>query len=119
MDKIKNFIARNHQKLIIISTIFLLIIGILNLFFVFVVRVTSNDECLWIPKGNEIYFEKVKVDGVTWKAGIRNGDQLISISKEKITDVFVAQSLLNKVKGGNMLIILLRKGVRKLKQRYM
>ena len=101
MNKLKNFIARNRQKLIIISTIFLLIIGIFNLFFVFVVRVTSNDECLWIPKGKEIFFDKVKVNGVTWNGGIRNGDQLISINKVKITDVFVAQSILNKVKAGD------------------
>ena len=78
MNKLKNFIARNRQKLIIISTIFLFIIGIFNFFFVYVKHVTSNDECLWVPKKNGIIFDKVKVNGVTWNAGIRNGDQLIS-----------------------------------------
>jgi sigma-B regulation protein RsbU (phosphoserine phosphatase) len=114
MDKIKNLIARNRQKLIIISAIFLLIIGIFNLFFVFVVRVTSNDECLWIPKGKEIFFDKVKVNGVTWNGGIRNGDQLISINKVKITDVFVAQGILNKVKGGDYAEYTFKKGAKEI-----
>jgi phosphoserine phosphatase RsbU/P len=109
MDKIKNFIARNRQKLIIISAIFLFIIGILNFFFVYVVRVTSNDECLWIPKQQGIFFDKVKVNGVTWNAGIRNGDQLISINKEKIISDLSAQRILNKVKAGNYAEYVFRK----------
>src|ERR1035437_9417243 len=110
MDKIKNLIARNRQQLIIVSAIFLLLIGILNLFFVFVARATSNDECLWVPGKKGVFFDKVKVNGVTWNAGIRNGDQLISINKEKITDVFVAQSILNKVKGGDYAHYTFKKG---------
>src|ERR1035437_7837584 len=110
MDKIKNFIARNRQKLIIISAIFLFIIGILNFFFVYAVRVTSNDECLWVPGKKGIFFDKVKVNGVTWNAGIRDGDQLISINKEKITDVFVAQNILKKVKAGDYAEYTFKKG---------
>jgi phosphoserine phosphatase RsbU/P len=110
MDKLKNIIARNRQKLIIISAVFLLILGIINIIFVFAVRVTSNDECLWIPKKNGIFFDKVKVNGVTWNAGIRDGYELISINKEKIKDVFVAQSILNKVKAGNYAEYIFKKG---------
>src|ERR1035437_6543292 len=110
MDKIKNLIARNRQKLNIISAIFLLLIGLLNLFFVFEVRATSNDECLWVPEKNGIFFDKVKIIGVTWNAGIRNGDQLISINKKNITDVFVAQTILNKVKSGNYADYIFKKG---------
>ena len=82
MDKLKTFIARNRQKLIIISTIFLVIVGLANFFMVYVVHVTANDECLWLDKKEGIFFDKVKVNGVTWAAGIRNGDQLISINKK-------------------------------------
>ena len=110
MNKIKNLIARNRQKLIILSAIILFIIGMLNIFFVYTVRVTSNDECLWVPEKKGVFFDKVKVNGVTWNAGIRNGDQLISINKEKITDVFVAQSILNKVKGGDYAHYTFKKG---------
>ena len=110
MDKLKNIIARNRQKLIIISAVLLLIIGITNIIFVFAIRVTSNDECLWIPKKNGIFFDNVKVNGVTWNAGIRDGYELISINKEKIKDVFVAQSILNKVKAGNYAEYTFKKG---------
>jgi len=110
MDKIKTFIARNRQKLIIISTIFLLIMGIANFFLVYVVRPTSNDECLWIPKNNGIFFDKVKVGGVTWNVGVRNGDQLISINKNNITGTFQAQAILNNVKGGDFAEYTFKKG---------
>jgi hypothetical protein len=110
MDKLKNIIARNRQNLIIISAILLLIIGAINIFLVYAVRVTSNDECLWIPEKKGIFFDKVKVNGVTWNAGIRNGDQLISINKEKITDVFVAQKILNKVRSGDYANYTFKKG---------
>jgi serine phosphatase RsbU (regulator of sigma subunit) len=101
MDKLKTFIARHRQKLIIISTIFLLIIGIVNFFFVYVVRTSSNDECLWIEQKTGIFFDKVKVGGVTWAVGVRNGDQLISINKQIIKTDLQAQTILNKVKGGD------------------
>jgi sigma-B regulation protein RsbU (phosphoserine phosphatase) len=77
---------------------------------VFTVRATSNDECLWVPEKNEIFFDKVKVNGVTWNAGIRDGDQLISINKEKITDVLKAQNILNKVNGGDYAHYTFKKG---------
>jgi sigma-B regulation protein RsbU (phosphoserine phosphatase) len=110
MDKIKNLIARNRQKLNIISAIFLLIIGTLNFIYVYGVRPTSNDECLWVPKKQGVFFDKVKVNGVTWNAGVRNGDQLISINKEKITGDLQAQRILNKVKAGDFAEYTFKKG---------
>ncbi|MDR3665883.1 MAG: SpoIIE family protein phosphatase, partial [Ignavibacteriaceae bacterium] len=110
MDKLKNIIARNRQKLIIISAIFLLIIGITSIIYVFAIRVKSNDECLWIPGEKGIFFDKVKVYGVTWNAGIRDGDQLISINKIKIKDIFVAQTILDSVKGGDYANYIFKKG---------
>jgi sigma-B regulation protein RsbU (phosphoserine phosphatase) len=76
--------------------------------------VTSNDECLWVPEKKGIFFDKVKVNGVTWNAGIRNGDQLISINKKNITDVFVAQSILNKVKSGDYADYTFKKGAKEI-----
>ena len=49
----------------------------------------------------QYYFETVKVNGVTYNAGIRNGDELLEINGIPIKDVFVAQSILNKVKSGD------------------
>lgn len=104
MTSIKTFIARQRQSLIILSTIILLIIQIINLIFVTNVNVTSNDECLWVvkngKKSGEIFFDKVKVKGVTWNAGIRNGYQLLAINGEKLSNTMRAQQILNKVPSG-------------------
>lgn len=66
----------------------------------------SNDECLWIPEkdsnGNlQIKFDMVKEGGVTWNAGIRNGDILLKINKEKLESTYHAQFILNKLEKGD------------------
>ncbi len=77
-----------------------------QLYFVIAVRVTSNDECYWIPKkvsadSVAIYFDLVKVEGVTWEAGIRDGDQLIAINGEVLYSTKQATIILNKVESGD------------------
>lgn len=66
---------------------------------------TSNDECLWVPvmQGDSTAFKfgTVKVNGVTWNAGIRNGDYLLAINGKKIGNTSQAQIILNKVEGGH------------------
>jgi sigma-B regulation protein RsbU (phosphoserine phosphatase) len=84
----------------------LLIVAIINIYFALYVRVTSNDECLWIPEqvapdSIEVFIEKVKIEGVSWKAGIRNDDRLIAINGKKITSTTEAQIILNKVNEGH------------------
>ena len=85
MNSIKNIFLKYRQKLIVGFSIALIAVVVVNIYFVLEVKVTSNDECYWIPKkvsadSVAIYFDIVKVEGVTWEAGIRNGDQLIAIS---------------------------------------
>lgn len=48
-----------------------------------------------------IEFQSVKLDGVAYNAGIRNGDQLLEISGVKIVDVLKAQEILNRVAEGS------------------
>jgi sigma-B regulation protein RsbU (phosphoserine phosphatase) len=67
-----------------------------------------------MPNKQGIFFDKVKVNGVTWNAGIRDGDELISINKEKINDVFVAQTILDKVNGGEYAHYTFKKGDREI-----
>ena len=88
IQHIKNFFEKNQKGVVIISFILLFCIGLVNFSFIFVVNATSNDECIWEPQKARkdtviILFDRVKVDGVTWKAGIRDGDQLIAINKIK------------------------------------
>jgi serine phosphatase RsbU (regulator of sigma subunit) len=80
--------------------------AIIELYFVFFVRVSSNDECLWQPKQDSlgkpiIVFELVKINGVAWNAGIRDGDQFLAINNKKFTDVFSAQAILNSIPAGH------------------
>jgi len=115
MQTIKIFFERNQKGIIIISFISLFCIGLINFYFVFAVNATSNDECLWVPKEIKkdsvaIVFDKVKVNGVAWKAGIRNGDQLIAIKNIKIHDTFAAQRILNKFKKGQFADYTIKKG---------
>src|SRR3989337_4302377 len=105
MQSIKNFFEKNQKGVIIISFILLFCIGIVNFSFIFVVNATSNDECLWEPQKARkdsviILFDKVKVNGVAWKAGIRDGDQLIAIKKIKLSNIYEAQRILNNYKSG-------------------
>jgi serine phosphatase RsbU (regulator of sigma subunit) len=105
MALIKGIYSKHREKFIIGLSVLLILLAVIELYFVLVVRVTSNDECLWKPetdKQNSAYivFESVKVNGVTWAAGIRNGDHLLEINHHVLTDVFAAQEILDKVKAG-------------------
>ncbi len=105
MDKIKNIFLKNRQKLIAAASTVILIIAVINIYFTLYINVTSNDECLWVPKQIsedriEVYFDFVKVNGVTWNAGIRDGDRLVAINGKKIKNQLEAQVILNKVNEG-------------------
>ncbi len=105
MDPVKKYLIRFRSKIIIILSLFLILLALGNIFIISSINPVSNDECLWYPvkKGDSLVvrFENVKVDGVTWKAGIRDGDYLISINGKSINEPMQAQVILNKVKGGD------------------
>ncbi|MBI1939765.1 MAG: SpoIIE family protein phosphatase [Ignavibacteriales bacterium] len=105
-DKIKKFWIKHRIKFVITSAVLMLMICGLNFIFIFSVTSQSNDECLWRPKliskdSLAIFFDQVKVDGVTWQAGIRDGDQLIAIDGKKTRTLFVATQILDKVQKGD------------------
>ncbi|AFH48543.1 Serine phosphatase RsbU subunit sigma [Ignavibacterium album JCM 16511] len=106
MHKLKTFFSRNRVRLVGLLTIFLLFLEVINIYVSFNINVTSNDECLWVGKrinqdSVAYYFTKVKVNGVSWDAGIRDGDQLISINNYKVLSDQQAQIVLNTVKSGD------------------
>lgn len=114
MNLIKQFLAKHRKNIIILSTILLVIVQVVNLVYITSINVTSNDECLWIVKEGgqtgDIYFDKVKVGGVTWNAGIRNGDRLLAINGEKLNATFQAQAILNQIKSGDYASYTIKKG---------
>lgn len=106
MNKLKTFFFRNRVRLVGLLTIILLFLEVINIYVSFNINVTSNDECLWLGKkvnqdSVAYYFTKVKVGGVSWEAGIRDGDQLISINNYKVLNDQQAQIVLNTVKSGD------------------
>ena len=105
MRYFKSLLLRYRSRIITIASIVLIAVAIVNIYFTVEVRVTSNDECLWIPKqvskdSVAVFFDLVKINGVTWNAGIRNGDQLLEIDGKTIHSTFQAQRILNHFTGG-------------------
>jgi len=103
MRTIKSLFLKHRTNLITIFSILLIGVAVLNIYYSVAVNVRSNDECWWTPSKDStiIFFKFVKVDGVTWNAGIRDGDQLIEIAGIPIEDVFQAQSILDKFDYGD------------------
>lgn len=107
LKRIKEIYSKIRLKLI---TVFTVIMGILILFNIYGTVTTnrvSNDECIWMPqkaaKDSIIFvFSNVKENGVTWEAGIREGDKLISINGHSYQDALQYQALINKMKEGEL-----------------
>jgi serine phosphatase RsbU (regulator of sigma subunit) len=105
MNKLKQFKERHNQKLTIFFSAVVFIAAVINLVYQFEVNVTSNDECLWKEKfvsedSIKVVFESVKVGGVAWEAGIRDGYELLEINKIPAKNTQVLQIELNKVEEG-------------------
>jgi serine phosphatase RsbU (regulator of sigma subunit) len=104
MKRLKNFYIRNRKKLIIFFGSILIVLGLMNLYLVVDVRATSNDECIWLTKKDAdsvyLYFDVVKVNGVTWNAGIRDGDILLAMNGIELDNANRAQLILNSYEAG-------------------
>ncbi len=106
MDTLKSTFMKHRANMVAAISVALIALAVINIYFAVAVRVTSNDECLWIPKkvskdSTAIIFDLVKVEGVTWNAGIRNGDQLLEIDNKTLTGSFHAQGILNQFASGD------------------
>lgn len=105
MHNIRRLILKHKSDLISALTIILIVVAIVSIYFSLEVRVQSNDECLWLSEKDmsdsaQIKFDLVKVKGVAWNAGIRNGDILLGINGTKVNTTIQAQLILDEVKGG-------------------
>ena len=105
MNNLRRLFLKYKADLIGGLTIILIVISIVSIYFVLEVRAQSNDECLWVPNkdmndSTVVKFDYVKVNGVAWNAGIRDGDRLIGINGVKIKNTIQAQLILDEVKSG-------------------
>jgi len=106
MGKLENILSKYRTKLLAPFTLLLLILVLIDFYFVFEVTPMPNDECIWDPQTVSkdsvgYFFESVKFEGVTWNAGIRDGDQLIAINDENIIYIYEASLELNKMDSGD------------------
>ncbi|HEY6435367.1 MAG TPA: hypothetical protein VIY47_02165, partial [Ignavibacteriaceae bacterium] len=107
MRTFKTLLLKYRSNLIVIISIILIGIAFLNIYTAVEVKVTSNDECLWVKKkitkdSTALFFDFVKVGGVSWNAGIRDGDQLVEIKNITLHSDFQAQEILNKYNYGEL-----------------
>ena len=105
MRSLKSLFLKYRSNLIAVFSIILIAITLINIYYSVEIRVTSNDECLWEMEKTQkdsaaIIFNFVKKDGVTWNAGIRDGDQLLEIDGVPLRTTFQAQGILNTFEEG-------------------
>jgi hypothetical protein len=101
--------SKYRKKLIVPVTIVLAIIGLINIYYVLNITARTNDECLWKMEkmGKDslrIYFDLVKFEGVTWNAGIRDGDDFLAIDGKKLRNTYHASYLADRKSSGDSLI---------------
>lgn len=76
----------------------------------------TNDDCLWIDeyKGvkakESLFIVQIVPEGVTDKAGVKDGDMLVEINGKKFKDIKEAQWLINQAESGEVLTYTLVRG---------
>ncbi len=116
-NSLKKFWIKHRLKFVIAFTVLYGLICVTNFIFIFNVTAQSNDECLWVTDKVKkdsvaVYIDQVKIDGVTWDAGIRDGDQLLAIDGKNTKDLFVASQILDKVQKGDYATYTVKRGDR-------
>ncbi len=106
MERIENILSKYRSKIIAPLVLFLSALVLVQFYFILEITPQPNDECLWIPQEVSkdslgFFFDEVKVDGVTWKAGIRDGDQLLKINDQPILHDYEATAILNSMAEGD------------------
>ena len=102
-------LSKYRKKIILPVTILLTIIGLTNIYFIINITSRTNDECLWeqekIGKDSvRIYFDKVKFEGLTWNAGIRDGDNFLKIDGKRLRNLPHASYLADRKEAGDSLV---------------
>jgi len=106
MENLLQIYRKHRYKLLTPVMALFTIINIITLYFVLAINVTSNDECIWNVERDKsglvkLVFSSVKFNGVTWEAGIRDGDRLLSINDFDLLSDIHAQVILNNIPAGN------------------
>lgn len=103
MKLLKRLSLTHQRQIITFLSMILLFIGALNVYYIAFENRVANDECWWrycvINKGKlAVTFDSVKKDGVTWNAGIRNGDLFLAVDSIDVIDTQIIQHYINNLK---------------------
>lgn len=111
IKKLLQYIDYYRRHLLILISVITAIIGIAGIYYVLEINLVSNDECLWVTgKDNRVYFDHVKVNGVTYNAGIRNGDLFLAVNSIKFKNSVEAQNIINKLSDGDYATYTVQRG---------
>ncbi len=107
-----NELKKNTAPVVVIL---LAVLAFVQIYFTFYVFPPVNDECLWEPKyvkpdSAVIIFKDVKKDGVTWNAGIRDNDTLISVDGEKANSLIQMNIILSDKNEGDIVFYKVKHG---------
>ncbi len=102
-------LSKYRKKLIVPITVLLTIVGLTNIYFITNITSRTNDECLWeqekIGKDSvRIYFDLVKFEGLSWDAGIRDGDDFLKIDGKRLRNMPHASYLADRKEAGDSLV---------------
>jgi len=106
---LSKLLSKYRKKLILPATFILIVMGIINVYFIINVTSRTNDECLWRQEniGSDsvrIFFDLVKYEGITWNAGIRDGDDFLKIDGKELRSIYHASYLADRKPSGDSLI---------------
>ena len=109
MNDFEHILSKYRPKLVAPVVLFMTALLLTQFYFIFEVTPQPNDECIWEPQmvtkdSVGFFFRDVKLEGVTWDAGIRDGDQLLEINNKPIIILQEASHILNGIAAGDSAI---------------
>ncbi len=89
--------VHGYRIVFIIGTILSIVVGVYNMLRI---SLSPTDECTWIESPHGVRVEHIREGGTAQKAGLREGDIILFIGGENVTDARRAQSILNQQRYG-------------------
>ena len=107
-----NLSARSIRVLYTLVAIVVLSVCLINFSVLMFDRLTGNDQCRWVAKGeSRLLITDIVNGGVTQQAGIKDGDILIKIDGQNFAKDLDAQAMINAKVGSYVTYTLERNGV--------
>ena len=111
INPFSNLSARSIRILYTLIAIVVLGVCLINFSVLMFERLTGNDQCRWVAKGeSRLLITDIVSGGVTQQAGIKDGDILIRVDGKNFTKDLDAQAMINAKVGSYVTYTLERNG---------